>query len=255
MTEDLNDSIVDLGRKVVTWVVNTRACDRELDRPTSDELCRLVDVVTTILSRERGCLVLEGEHCVIGDIHGNIDGLMRIFETAGYPPKRSYLFLGDYVDRGQNSCEVILLLYGLKAMWPTHVSLLRGNHEFAIMNQTYGFQYECVQRFSVDLYHKIIASFNELPLVAILADIFCVHGGISSRLQSHKDVLSISKRCDELGDNTWTDLLWSDPSSEIDSYETSPRGCGRLYGMDAVLDFMEDIDVCSRVIRSHESCA
>jgi protein phosphatase len=190
----------------------------------------------------------------VGDLHGNIDDLLRIFEIAGYPPQRSYLFLGDYVDRGSHSCEVILLLYALKATFPNHISLLRGNHEFEIMNAAYGFKQECTTRLSADIYGKILLSFDALPLAALLFRNFCVHGGISPRLESREAVLAVSKECREFGDNVQTDLLWSDPSADIDDYDPNPRGCGWLFGEDAVLDFAEDTGICNRVIRSHESC-
>ena len=51
---------------------------------------------------------------------------MRFFDLWGYPTDSKdgdidnfdYLFLGDYVDRGTNSLETILLLLALKIKYP-----------------------------------------------------------------------------------------------------------------------------------------
>jgi len=39
---------------------------------------------------------------------------MRLFEYGGFPPQSNYLFLGDYVDRGKQSIEVICYFYATK---------------------------------------------------------------------------------------------------------------------------------------------
>ena len=129
---------------------------------------------------------------VCGDIHGQYYDLLRIFHICGDPKDTNYLFLGDYVDRGAYSIEVIMLLFCFKLKYPDRFFLLRGNHETASINRIYGFYDECKRRYSIKLWKTFCDCFNCLPLAAVIdRRIFCCHGGLSPDLKSFDQINAV----------------------------------------------------------------
>ena len=121
---------------------------------------------------------------VCGDIHGQFYDLMELFKVGGHCPEQSYIFMGDFVDRGHNSVETFELLLTLKALHPGRITLLRGNHESRQITQVYGFYEECMRKYGNANAWKYCAEvFDHLNLAAVIdSQVLCVHGGLSLSL-------------------------------------------------------------------------
>jgi serine/threonine-protein phosphatase 6 catalytic subunit len=96
------------------------------------ELKQLCQYVSELLMEESNVQPVLSPVTIVGDLHGQFFDLINLLKVGGWPPQTSYIFLGDFVDRGHNSVETLSLLLCLKLKFPGHVTLLRGNHEVRI---------------------------------------------------------------------------------------------------------------------------
>lgn len=192
-----------------------------------------------------------------------------MFEYGGFPPKANYLFLGDYVDRGKQSIETICLLMAFKIKWPENFFLLRGNHESEIVNRLYGFYDECKynikkggrRRYNIKLFKLFTVMFNWMPVAAIIDNkIFCVHGGLSPDLVTYDQILKLSRPTEvpTSGINTnikikglLCDILWSDPSTECDTWKDNDRGVSYIFSKDIVNNFISKNNI-DLICRAHQ---
>ncbi|MDA3786516.1 MAG: metallophosphoesterase family protein [Deltaproteobacteria bacterium] len=75
---------------------------------------------------------------VIGDLHGCRDPFLRLLAKIDPVPGRDkIIFLGDYVNRGPHSKELLTELILLKKKMP-HTTFLKGNHEFMLLDYLQG---------------------------------------------------------------------------------------------------------------------
>src|SRR5687768_4329818 len=75
--------------------------------------------------------------CAIGDIHGSFTKLVNLLRHVtrhcGGDHDARLVFLGDYIDRGARSREVVERLMQMQAAAPKEIVCLKGNHEDMIV--------------------------------------------------------------------------------------------------------------------------
>lgn len=142
----------------------------------------------------------------IGDIHGCFYTLKKLLIKVNYTSATDTLvFIGDYIDRGPFSCEVVEFIKHLQHQVGKEKCIcLRGNHEQMAINadgaenplwmQNGGYAtLDSYERSGVDIANSI-SWFKTLPLVYDTPEIIFCHAGLAKPL---------------LKDNTEFDILWS----------------------------------------------
>ncbi|XP_022722635.1 serine/threonine-protein phosphatase PP1-like isoform X2 [Durio zibethinus] len=219
---------------------------------SESEIRQLCLVSKDIFLKQPVLLEIEAPIKICGDIHGQYSDLLRLFENGAFPPHANYLFLGDYVDRGKQSLETICLLLAYKIKYPENFFLLRGNHECASVNRIYGFYDECKRRFNVKLWKVFTDCFNCLPVAALIEEkIFCMHGGLSPELCNLDQIRNLKRPTDVPESGLLCDLLWSDPSKDIQGWGPNDRGVSYMFGSDCVIDCLKKLDL-DLICRAHQ---
>lgn len=258
-----------LHKKIITQLLRPSNWKAPVNRRffmDSYEVGELCYAAEQIFMHEPTVLQLKAPVKVFGDLHGQFGDLMRLFAEYGFPSTAGdityidYLFLGDYVDRGQHSLETITLLLALKIEYPDNVHLIRGNHEAADINALFGFRLECIERMGgsdgIWAWTRFNQLFNYLPLAALIEKkIICMHGGIGRSIHSVEQIEKLERPITmDAGSIVLMDLLWSDPTENdsIEGLRPNARGPGLVtFGPDRVTDFCKK-NKLQLIIRAHE---
>ena len=251
----------------------------------SQIITALCEEAIKVLINDPQVLKLKPGVKIFGSIHGQFGDMMRFFSEYGVPDtdpqfqKKSdiealdYLFLGNYVDRGRNSLEVICTLLALKLKFPKQVFLLRGSHEDRKINFGAGLGLECETRLGEDItlpnsvFNKLNDVFEYMSYAAIIDDkIFCVHSGIGTTLKTVSEIEKIKKpfvinHDDNSKDQKIvSDVLWSDPVLNVNDFENKinetrdnmPNGTQIRFGINRINEFLTTNNL-QIIVRSHES--
>lgn len=67
----------------------------------------------------------------VGDVHGNLAALQGMLDTLNQYQELRVIFLGDYINKGPHSAQVVELLLNIHD--EPQITLLAGNHEKALL--------------------------------------------------------------------------------------------------------------------------
>ncbi len=230
-----------------------------IDEKSFRELLSLEPVYGNYIIKNGSLLEIraKGSVLVLGDIHGDLESMKKIFGYVNldkFLEKREnvVVFLGDYIDRGLQQVEVLALLLSLLKIYGERIILLRGNHEPPpnLTPYPHDFPYVLEKSFpgrGKEIYLRSFELFQKLPLAAYTENgTFFVHGG--------PPIKNLSLESLEKPDLTvLEEVLWSDPTEEIEEIERSYRGAGFLYGEKITQNFLEKNNL-RVIVRGHEPC-
>jgi len=148
----------------------------------------LKDVRESFLSKPL-LVDLKGPIFIVGQLNGDLGGLMNIFETLGQPPATRYLFLGNIIGMQPESLGVALLLFALQVYYPKHICIIRGKMEDQVQTRSgRGTLYEnCRTQFPPkigrELWKEFVWVFDHMPICAVLNEkVFVVSSGLSQNI-------------------------------------------------------------------------
>lgn len=256
-----------------TQVESVKQLIKESLKAEFQEFLEVTDHVVSLLSSETGRVddfevtgrLIQAhrqfEAIILGDLHGDLETLALILETSEFLQKaqqgqRSVLFfLGDYGDRGILSPEVYYVILKLKASFPNHVVLMRGNHEGPddLQASPHDLPTYLHARFGVhwsEIHTGLKRLYGQLYTSVVIED-SCVllHGGVPSRAKSLDDLAYAHIRHPQ--ESHLEEILWSDPEEGMKGTCPSPRGAGKLFGQDVTEKFLEMLKV-NVLVRGHE---
>jgi hypothetical protein len=216
-----------------------------LQRTTVSSILRSVE---SIFVAEPTFLEITGLCDLTSDLHSQILPLVRIITTIGLPANHCILSLGDLVERGGFSVEVLVIVFLMESQWPQQFFLIRGNHENdQLCSQgDNGFMTQMIDAYnSGTLYTQAIQVFRFIPLGALLNDrILCAHGSIDSNLDDCDQIRFIQRPIPTFGDRSVDALTWSDPAQKIPNFHPSrSRRAGFMFGQAALDEFLRSSEL------------
>ena len=213
---------------------------------------------------------------IIGDTHCDYNSLAALFEKLSlseydYFEKATFIFLGDYLDRGWILFEYLMLLVGFKKLLGDRCILMKGNHELIQYKEETGKLESLVYPSQTcptlndycgtdkEFLAKFANYFSTLPYYILLktskgTDLL-VHGGIPRDVVMDKCTIShesgemLVSGGDQVREMALENMIWADPRKE--KFKLQGGGSRFEFGQDQFEQFAAANKI-DRIFRSHE---
>ena len=97
---------------------------------TDHNLFKILPKVASIFASEDAVIHTDDTRIlIVADLHGDMEALWSALRKRSDLGCDTMIFLGDYIDRGPSSLDVLEKVFSLKIAEPDNIILLRGNHE------------------------------------------------------------------------------------------------------------------------------
>lgn len=210
----------------------------------ADLLARLRE----LLGKEGRLISLPADRTAVfvGDTHGDRDAAERVLHKFP-PPDHVIVFLGDYVDRGDDSLGNLTLLLEAKLAHPGRVFMLMGNHEaWAVTPFSPADFWEALSPREERAYGDTLAA---LPFAAHHpAGVLALHGALPD-VERLADIARV-----RLGSADWRKITWGD-WADVPGYAFGSGVSGRpTFGASYFAEVASRLEV-RILIRSHQPSA
>ena len=201
--------------------------------------------IKAVLARDKRLIRLpaKGKAVFVGDTHGDFDATETIFRLY-FKPGFVLVFLGDYVDRGDEARENMEFLLKKKEEYPEQIFLLTGNHEgYCSVPFSPADFWESLSPEEYNYFSEICQFF---PFAAVTQNGLMVVHGAPPDVSSLEDIHDV-----QICSDHWLQLTWGDfvdkPGDFIETKSGRP-----VFGMDYFNRVMKQLGA-HVLIRSHQA--
>lgn len=159
--------------------------------PTEEQQKTICSEITKLFTAQPNVIEVNTPVNIFGNVSAQFPELLEaVNNVAKDGDKSTFLFTGNYVNRGKQSIACVSYLFLRKLLEPDRFLLLRGNHEAREITKVYGAFEEINAHYgNENVWTYWHDAFDHMALAAVVGGkVFVVHGGLSKDLTTIEEV-------------------------------------------------------------------